>query len=115
MSDAVAIISCTISGAVRGEEMNPSSTAVRLQDWNKPSTPPSVPVDAEVDVVPDTDTMLRLPQEVWQERCRKVRVVVSAGTQNCEPGKQFGIGSPPSFSFTTPLPAIACGQYMPPW
>src|SRR5213593_3479120 len=77
--------------------------------------PPSVPVDADVDVVPDTETMLRVPHEVCPERWRNVRVVVSPGTQNCEPGKQLGTGSPPSFSLTTPLPATTCGQYMPPW
>src|SRR5438046_7958408 len=77
--------------------------------------PPNVPVDADVEVVPATETMWRVPHEVWPERWRKVRVVSSSGTQNCEPGKQLGIGSPPSFSFKTPLPATACGQYIPPW
>ena len=95
--------------------MKPRSTAVRLHDWKRPRIPPSVPVDADVDVVPDTDTMFRVPHDVWPERCRNVRVVSSPGTQNCEPGKQFGTGSPPSFSLTTPFPATACGQYMPPW
>src|SRR6185369_8711793 len=81
----------------------------------RPSTPPSVPVEADVDVVPATDTMLRVPHDVWPERWRKVRVASSPGTQKLEPGKQFGIGRPPSLSFTMPFPAIACGQYMPPW
>src|ERR1043166_3892567 len=115
MSDAVALRSWTTSGPVSGEAMNPRSTAVRFQDWSRPRMPPSVPVDAEVDVVPETETMWRVPHDVWPERWRKVRVVSSPGTQNCDPGKQFGIGRPPSFSLTMPFPATACGQYIPPW
>src|SRR5437870_3363584 len=115
MSEAVAIRSWTISGPVSRDGMYPRSTAVRFQDCSNPRMPPSVPVDADVEVVPDTETMCRVPQDVCPERWRNVRVVSSPGTQNWEPGKQLGIGSPPSFSFTTPLPASACGQYMPPW
>src|SRR5581483_4616430 len=115
MSEAVATRSCTTSGPVRSEGMYPSSTAVRFQDWKSPSTPPSVPVDADVDVVPDTETMLRVPHDVSPERWRKVRVVSSPGRQNCEPGTQLATGRPPSLSLTTPFPGIACGQYMPPW
>src|ERR1051325_10755368 len=115
MSEAVAISSWTTSGPVSGEEMNPRSTAVRFQDWRRPRMPPSVPVEAEVEVVPETEALWRAPHEVGPERCRKVRVVSSPGTQNCEPGKQLGTGRPPSFSLTTPFPATACGQYMPPW
>jgi hypothetical protein len=59
--------------------------------------------------------MLRVPHDVCPERCRNVRVVRSSGRQNCEPGTQVGTGRPPSFSLRTPFPAIACGQYMPPW
>src|SRR5689334_5545798 len=108
-------MSWTTSGPVSGDEMNPRSTAVRFHDWSRPRTPPSVPVDADVDVVPDTETMLRVPHDVCPERCRNVRVVASVATQNCEPGTQLETGSPPSFSFTMPFPATACGQYMPPW
>src|SRR5256712_14137047 len=107
MSDAVAIRSWAISGPLSADEMKPRSTAVRFQDWRRPRIPPSVPVEADVDVVPDTDSMFRVPHDVWPERCRNVRVVSSPGTQNCEPGKQLGIGNPPSFPRTPPLPAPA--------
>ena len=68
MSDAVAIRSWTISGPLSADEMKPRSTAVRFQDWRRPRIPPSVPVEADVDVVPDTDTMLRVPHDVCPER-----------------------------------------------
>src|SRR5438874_13545931 len=103
MSDAVAIRSWTISGPVSADEMKPRSTAVRFHDSRRPRIPPSVPVDADVDVVPDTDTMFRVPHHVWPERCRNVRVVSSPGTQNCEPGKQCGIGGLRAFCLRSPF------------